>query len=350
MRRTSLLVVIVALFTVGIGLAAELESVQAPAPVVNPEVHEAYLKGRYQLEKLTDDGTKLAISYFEQALERDPNYALAYAGLAQAYLRARFAGVLPRNEAIKRAKAAGEKALELDPTLWEGHASLAIIRYEHDWDWAGAERAFKRAIELNPHNANTHYWYSHYLQSMGRSEESLAASKRAVELDPLSPVMNLHLGWEYYVARQYDQAIEQLRKALELDPNHPLAHNHLGRIFLQKGMYEKAIAKHQEAVNLAGVNLKHDLGYAYAVAGKTEEAVKILDELKELRKRRDFQPTGLAQLYGVLGEKEQAFAWLEKAYEERDGWLRQLKVDPRFDPLRDDPRFEGLLRRMNFPE
>ena len=350
MRRTSLLVVIVALFTVGIGLAAELESVQAPAPVINPEVHEAYLKGRYQLEKLTDDGTKLAINYFEHALERDPNYALAYAGLAQAYLRARFAGVLPRNEAITRAKAAAEKALELDPTLGKAHASLAIILYEHDWDWSGAEREFKRAIELNPNNVNTHHLYSEYLMLMGRSEESLTVSQRLVELDPLSPATNASLGSRYIFAHRYDRGIEQCRKALELDPNYATAHISLGRAYLGKEMYEEAVAEIQRAVDLSGGWPKHDLAYAYAMAGKRDDARKILHELIEDSKRGVVELNGIARIYAALGETDLAFGWLEKAYDDREGWLVALKVDPFFNSLRSDPRFQDLVRRMNFPE
>jgi TolB-like protein/DNA-binding winged helix-turn-helix (wHTH) protein/Flp pilus assembly protein TadD len=323
----------------------EEETRLAGARASNPGAYEAYLKGRYQ--NSTAKGTKLAIEYFQQALEKDPNYAPAYAGLAQAYNIARRRGVLPRKEAITRAKAAVEKALEIDPTLGEAHTSLARIRFSHDRDWSGAERAFKRAIELNPNNAATHHWYGHYLIQVGRMDESLTVARRLVEIDPISPGMNAHLGWAYFYARQYDRAIDQYRKALELDPNRISAHAGLGRAYLQKGMHEDAIAEFQKAVDLGGW-MKHDLGYAYAVTGKREEAVKTLEEL--LEQGKGAQPTGLAQLYGALGEKDQAFAWLEKAYEEHDSWLGMLKADPHYDSLRSDPRFETLLQRMNFPE
>ncbi len=326
-----------------IALRPEEEIRLAGARAINPGAYEAYLKGRHQ--KDTQKGTKLAIAYFQQALEKDPNYAPAYAGLAQAYIFGWHRGLLPRNEAITRAEAAVEKALEIDPTLGEAHTSLALIRDWHDRDWSGAERAFKRAIELNPNNANAQHRYSYYLIALGRHKESLAMRKRLVELDPLSPGRKEGLGFAYTFARQYDQAIDQYRKALELDPNS--AHPGLGRAYLQKGMHEDAIAAFQKAVDLGGWT-KHDLGYAYAVAGKREEAVKTLEEL--LEQGKGVQPTGVAQLYGALGEKDQAFAWLEKAYEEHDGWLAMLKVDPHFDSLRDDPRFQSLLRRMNFPE
>jgi tetratricopeptide (TPR) repeat protein len=328
----------------------EEETHLARARPIKPGTHEAYLKGRYHLETETDDGVKLAIEYFRQAVVKDPNYALAYTGLAEAYLVVRSRTLLPRNEAITRAKAAAEKALELDPTLGEAHASLAFILYEHDWDWSGAEREFKNAIELNPNNVNTHHLYSEYLTLMGRLEESLTVIQRLVELDPLSPAMHEHLGFAYIFARRYDQAIEENRKALELDPNYAAAHAALGRAYLHKGMHEEAIAELQQAVELSGGWPKHDLAIAYAMAGKRDDAGKLLDELVKLSKRGFVEMNGVARVYAALGDKEQAFAWLEKAYVERDGWMAALKMDPSFDPLRSDPRFQSLLRRMNFPE
>ncbi|MCH7985448.1 MAG: winged helix-turn-helix domain-containing protein [Acidobacteria bacterium] len=333
-----------------IALTPEEQARLAIASSVNPGAYESYLRGRYHLATETNDGMELAIKYFQQALEKDPNYALPYAGLAEAYQFVETRGLLPRSVAITRAKAAAEKALEMDPALGEAHTSLALIRYWHDWDWSGAERAFKRAIELNPGNANAHAWYSNYLIFVGRSEEAIAMRKRLVELDPLSPATNAMLGYAYVFARHYDRGIEQCRKALELDPNFAPAHAHLYRAYLAKEMYEEAIAEIQRAVDLSGGWPKHDLAYAYAMAGKRDDARKILHELIEDSKRGVVELSGIARIYAALGETDQAFGWLEKAYEDHEHWLVALKVDPFFDSLRSDPRFQDLVRRMNFPE
>jgi TolB-like protein/DNA-binding winged helix-turn-helix (wHTH) protein/Tfp pilus assembly protein PilF len=263
-----------------VAVTPEEETRLAGGRPVNPGAYESFLRGRYYLNSMTNDGVELAIKYFQRAIEKDPNYALAYARLAEAYCVVGGRGLLPRNEAITRSMAAAEKALEMDPMLGEAHASLAINRYSYDFDWSGAEKAFKRAIELNPNNTNAHYWYSLYLHSLGRSEEGVAVVKQSLELDPLSPRMNRRLGFAYTFARQYDQAIDQYRKALELQPHAIQAHSDLGRAYLQKGMHEQAIAEFQKAVDLGGW-MKHDLGYAYAVTGKREEAVKTLEELLE---------------------------------------------------------------------
>ncbi len=320
-----------------IAVTPEEEERLASARPVNPEAHEAYLKGRYHFEQFTQDGSRMATEYFQEAIQKDPNHAPAYAGLAESYL---FQG------ASERAREAAVKALEIDETSSEAHASLGVIK-NSDLDWAGADKEFKRAIELNPNNAPAHHRYGHYLMQVGRMDESLTLARRAVEIDPVSSSMNEHLGWVYLYTRQYDRAIDQYRKILELDPNRIRAHIGLGRAYLQKGMHEDAIAEFQKALDLGGW-MKHDLGYAYAVTGKREEAVKTLEEL--LEQGKGVSPTGLARLYGALGEKDQAFAWLEKAYEEHEGWLRMLKADPHYDSLRSDPRFHSLLRRMNFPE
>jgi tetratricopeptide (TPR) repeat protein len=333
-----------------IALTPEEQARLAIASSVNPGAYESYLRGRYHLATETNDGMELAIKYFQQALEKDPNYALPYAGLAEAYQFVETRGLQPRNAAITRARAAAEKALEMDPALGEAHTSLALIRYWHDWDWSGAERAFKRAIELNPGNVNAHHWYSNYLIFVGRSEEAIAMRKRLVELDPLSPATNAMLGYAYVFARHYDRGIEQCRKALELDPNFAPAHAHLYRAYLAKEMYEEAIAEIQRAVDLSGGWPKHDLAYAYAMAGKRDDARKILHELIEDSKRGVVELSGIARIYAALGETDQAFGWLEKAYEDHEHWLVALKVDPFFDSLRSDPRFQDLVRRMNFPE
>jgi TolB-like protein/DNA-binding winged helix-turn-helix (wHTH) protein/tetratricopeptide (TPR) repeat protein len=317
---------------------------------VNPQAYEAYLRGRFYLEKWTGDGASAAIGYFQEATRIDPKYAEAYAGLAESY--ATFTP-LPPSEAIPKARIAVAKALELDEKLAEAHASLAIIRFFHDWDWSGAEREFKRAIELNPNYGEAHHFYSHYLMAMGRTADSLAESQRNLELDPLSPAPNLHLGWHYLFARQYDQAIEQERKTLQMDPNYVQAHDQLGRAYEQKGMYQEAVAEFRRAVTLSGEETGSlvSLAHAYAVSGQKAEAKKLLVKLNARSKRGDDWPSGMAELYAGFGDKDKAFHWLEKGYEERDtGMALLLKASPRLDPVRSDRRFQSLLHRAGLSE
>jgi serine/threonine-protein kinase len=324
----------------------------ASARPVNPEAYGAYLKGRFHWNKRTEEEVRKGIEYFQQAIEKDPNYALAYAGLADSYNILGDYSYVPPEEAYPRAKVAAAKALETDDTLAEAHTSLAKAAHLYDWNWLAAERGFQRALALNPSYAPAHHWYAEYLAAMGRVDEAIAEKKRARELDPLSLIINSSEGWVLYFARRYDQAIEQLQKALEMDPNFAVAHLWLGWAYEQKGMYEEAIREFQKAVTLfkGSTYPIASLGHAYAVSGKRGEALKLLNELKELSKRRYVSAYDLALVYAGLGEKDQAFKWLEKAYEERYGWITMLKLEPRFDPLRADPRFQSLLRRMNFPE
>jgi serine/threonine protein kinase/Flp pilus assembly protein TadD len=317
----------------------------------NIEAYQLYLKGRYFWNKRTEKDMRKSLEYFQQAIEKDPNYALAYAGLADSYnMLARF-DALPSKEGFPRGKAAALKALGIDGTLAEAHTSLAHARLFYDWDWSGAERELKRAIELNPNNTSAHQWYTSYLSAMGRHDEAIARAKRAQELDPLSLVINTMVGRTFYFARQYDQAIEQFRKTLELDPNFALAQHFLGQAYEQKGMYDEAFAVFQKGITLSGgrSQMVAFLGHAYAVSGKRGEALKTLDELKELSKRRYVGPYNVALVYAGLGEKDQAFEWLQKGYEERSSELLWLAVIPGFDSLRSDPRFADLLRRMGLP-
>jgi len=321
----------------------------------NPEAYQLYLKGRFYWNRRTEDGARKAIEYFQLAIEKDPTYALAYTGLADCYsvlgTSYNVASLSP-SEAIPKAKAAATKALEMDDTLAEAHTSLAYIRLNYDWDWAGAEREFKRAIELDPNYANAHHWYSHYLIAMSRPEESLAESKRALELDQLDMVMNLHLGWHYIYAHQYDLAIEQFRKTLEMDPNYGLTHWYLGQAYAQKGMYAEAETELRKAKNLLQqiVAVDADIGYAYAASGKGGEAKKVIDELKQLSKQRYVSSYYIALIYAGLGEKDLAFEWLENAYKERSDLLVYLNRDPRLDSLRPDPRFADLVKRVGLPQ
>jgi tetratricopeptide (TPR) repeat protein len=328
-------------------LTGEEEKRMAKSYTANPEAYQDYLKGRYWWNKRNKEGSNRAIEYFQQAIAKDPNYALAYAGLADCYSGLPFNASVAPKEAIPRAKEAAQKALEIDDTLAEAHASLGFIRTIYDWDWPGAEKEFQRAIELNPNYAIAHRWYSLALEFTGRLEEAIAEDKRALELDPLSLPINAYTGLTFYDVRQFDQAIEQEHKALELDPNFILAHDFLGLAYVQKSMRKEGIAEFEKALVIAPGDALSlgELGNAYALGGKRAEAQKALDQLNELSKQRYVPAMARVVVDVGLGEKDKAFEWLEKAYEER--FVIQIKVDPQFDPLRSDPRFTDLLRRMN---
>jgi serine/threonine protein kinase/tetratricopeptide (TPR) repeat protein len=316
------------------------------------EAYQLYLKGRYYWNKRPRDIQK-GIDYFERAIARDPSYALAYTGLADCYssLGSWDGSDLPPREAFPKAEAAALKALAIDDRLGEAHTSLAYVRLHYNWDWAGAEREFKRAIELNPQYATAPHWYSHYLMAMGRTEESLAAAKRALELDPLDLIMNVHLAWHYWLAREYDHQVEQARKALELDPNFHQGLFFLGIAYEQKGMFAQAIAEHEKATAVSdrSMVMLSALGHAYGLAGRKAEAQKVLKELKELSDRRHIGAYEIAAIYVSLGEKDQAFAWLDRAFQERSSWLTYLKREPRLDSLRSDRRFRELMQRVGLP-
>ncbi len=313
------------------------------------DAYNLYLKGRYFWNKRTEEGFQKSLECFWQAIEKDPTYALAYAGIADCYDLLGWYGYLPPKEAFPRAKAAAEKALEMDNALAEAHTSLAGASEFYDWDWLAAEREYKRAIELNPSHATAHHWYAEFLSHMGRHEESTAEAKRALEIDPLSLIINALVGWLFYEARQYDRAIEQLQKTLEMEPSFIVAHFFLAFPYVQKAMYNEAIAEVQKAMDLSGRGIPlflAQLGAIYSYSGKRDEANKVLDELHELSKQRNVSPFYVALIHVGLGQKNQAFEWLEKAYEDRDHWLESLKVDPMLDSVRSDPRFTELLKKM----
>jgi len=316
---------------------------------ISPEAHEAYLKGRYHWNLRTEQGLKKGIEYFQQAIDKDPDYAPAYAGLADSYVGLAEWGLMASREAYPRAKAAASRALGIDETLAEAHASLGAARNDYDWDWVGAEKEFKRAIELNPGYATAHQWYAEYLSEKGRHDEAVAELRRAQELDPLSPIIGAVGGYIFLFAGRYDEAEAQCRRALELNAGFYPAHFNLGRVYLQEKLYAQAISEYEKAIAPEEGNpeLATELVRGYAAAGKRTEALKTLSQLKELSKRRYISPYRIAQAYAALGDFDQAFALLEKAYEERTGDLIQLKVEPENDPLRSDPRFQDLLRRMN---
>jgi TolB-like protein/DNA-binding winged helix-turn-helix (wHTH) protein len=319
---------------------------------INPEAHEAYLKGRFFWNKRTEQPLKKSIEYFEQAIEKEPRYALAYVGLADSYSILAQWDFLPPHEAYPKARAAATKALEIDEGLGEAHASLALVKQWYDWDFVGAERKYTRAIELNPNYAHAHHWYSELLGEMRRHEEAIAEIRKARGLDPLSLIINCIVGETFRFARRYEQALEQYRKTLEMDPNFAGTHEFLGRAYVEMGEYEKAISELRKGVALSGGSLGiiAELGHAYAVAGKRREAFQILRELKDASKRRYVSPFLMALIYTGLGEKDQGFLWLEKAYEDRSNLMSSLNVDPRFDPLRSDPRFQDLMRRIGLPQ
>jgi TolB-like protein/DNA-binding winged helix-turn-helix (wHTH) protein/Tfp pilus assembly protein PilF len=319
---------------------------------IDARAQEAYFQGRYYWNtKRTKEGLEKAIGFFEQAIEKDPDYAQAYSGLADSYVILGSRSFLPPKEAFGRAKTEAIKALALDNTLAEAYAAPALAGLYYDWEWAEAEREFRRAIELNPSYTNAHHWYSHFLLAMGRFDESLAESRRCIELDPLNPGMVVHLGEHYRYARQYDQAITQLLKAIEMDGSRYRAHDELGRAYEQKGMHAQAVAEFEKAANTSqeGSATLASLGAGYAAAGRRKDALGVVQRLKS-ESRNEYVPAyGLAEIYAVLRDKEQAFAWLEKAYQERSSPLVYLNVEPRLDGLRSDLRFQELVRRMRLP-
>ncbi len=323
----------------------------ARANRVDPEAYDAYLKGRYYSQR-RGDALRKGVQCFEHAIEKDPTFAAAYAGLADCLSLLGWWAFVPPAEGCGKAKEVALKAIQLDENLGEAHASLAWATVHYDYDFALAEREYRKCIELSPRHATGHQWFGLYLTMVGCHEEGLEALKTAIRLDPFVPIINGCLAWGYWLARRQDDHIEQLEKTLELDPNFAPVNWGLGLGYLEKGMYEPAIAAMQKSVQLSQrapifVSL---LGEAYAVAGRREDAQEILDELKETAKQRYVTPYVLARIFTALNEKDEAFRLLEKAFREHAAWTAFMKSDPRLDNLRSDPRFGDLLRRMNFPE
>jgi DNA-binding winged helix-turn-helix (wHTH) protein/TolB-like protein/Flp pilus assembly protein TadD len=319
----------------------------------NSEAYQLYLKGRYYWNKRSPEGLNKGIECFNQAIALDPNYALAYAGLADCHnMLGDYALMLP-NQTFLKGMGAASKALELDETLAEAHASLALAKLYYEWDFPGAEKQFQRALHLNPNYATAHQWYGEYLMLMGRADESLAEMRRAQELDPLSLIINTAVGYALWNARRYDEAIDQLRKTLELDANFLPAVAFLDMAYERKGMDQEFIASYQKEMILSGYSPAEAAAFReiYFKSGMHGFWLKILAWLKQEQvKRKYLAPIHMALGYVFLGQKDQAFAWLEKAYAERSGWMVHLKVDPRFDSLRSDPRFADLVRRVGLPQ
>jgi TolB-like protein/DNA-binding winged helix-turn-helix (wHTH) protein/Tfp pilus assembly protein PilF len=333
-----------------VNLTPEEQQRLASTRPVSAESYEAYLKGRYYWNKRSQEGLTKAIEYFQLATEKDPHYALAFAGLADCYsiIGSAIVGTVPSQDVAPKAKAAALKALELDDTLAEAQTSLATVRFNYDWDWPGASQGFQRSIELNPSYATAYQRYSLYLMAMGRTKESLAQMTRARELDPLSISMNFSLGWRLYMARKYDQAIEQLQNTLEMDPNFALPRMVLGQAYEQKNAYPQALGELQKAVSIShdSPQMLGALGHAYGASGNRSEAEKVLAQLMEQSKKQYVSPFYLAIVYAGLSENDKAVDWLEKAYEDRSNAIVFSKVDPQLDTLRSTPRFQSLLHRL----
>ena len=316
---------------------------------VNPEAYEAYLRGRYFWNQRTDGSLWKSLELFQHAIDIDPNSALPYAGLADAYLvlDSWTLEAAPPIELSPKARAAVDKALQLDPTLAEARTVLAGVKHA-DWDWSGAGVEYRRAIELNPNYAHAHHWYSQYLCELGRFDEGVAEADRAHALDPLNLMLGIDVGMRLYWARRYREAIAPIRKTLELDPNFRVARRFLGQVYEQNGMYEAAIAELRQAAKLSENNPIDlgALGHVYAVSGHRREALQILEELRQHSAKRYVSGYEFALIYAGLGKLEKAFQWLDKAFQEHSTWMLHLRVDPRLDPLRSDPRFQDLLRRV----
>src|SRR6266496_4512645 len=310
--------------------------------------HEDYLRGRYFWNKRSEAGLRKGIEYFQKAIDQEPTYALAYAGLADSYIMLANWGFTPPAEAYTKARAAALRALELDDQLAEAQTSLAYVTLLYDWNWQGAETRFRQAIALNVNYASAHQFYSILLMCSGRQIEALTEINRAKELDPLSLIVNDVVGWIQYEGRHYDQAIEQYNKTLEIDPNYAPVLLDLGSAYLRKGEYRKAIAQFEKARAVGGANglVLSNLAQAYALSGNQTEALNILKGMQEPSAPVFVSSWDQALIYTALGEKEKALALLQKAVDDHVGWVVRLRVDPAFDTLRSEPEFQALMRRL----
>lgn len=334
-----------------INLSPKEEARLAGGRAVDPEAYELYLKGRYEWNKRSQEGLKRGLEYFQQAINLEPTYALAYSGVADSYLALSSNGFLPGTEGDPKAKAAALKALELDETSAQAHTSLAQVLFDYSRDPEAALREFQAAIKLNPNYPLAHFWYSSRLAEMGRHEEAVREIEHARRLDPLSSRVNAGIAYVFYLGREYDRAIAEARKALELEPNDYLAHEMLASAYIEKGMSKEAVAESQKRQSMVPPDPEALAGLAcsYAAAGNREEALRILGKLRLQSKVKYISPFYIAEAYVGVGEKEEALAWLQKGLDLYDGNMGQLKVAPALDPLRSDPRFADLVRRIGLP-
>jgi TolB-like protein/Tfp pilus assembly protein PilF len=315
----------------------------------NPEAHSLYLKGRYFWNKRTEDDLNKAISYFKEAIELDPEFTVAFVGLADSYNLLPWYSSIPLKEIHPKAREAVEKALELDETLAEAHTSLALFKWIYDWDWKVAGEEFEKAIALNPGYASAYHWYFEYLATMEKLDEAISVIKKAQKYDPLSLIINSALGWGYYFIRQYDRAIEQSKKTLEMNPNFFWALYVLGISYLKDSNSVEALKVFQKASKISREHplfLSH-LGVAFAWSGETNKARDVVKKLEKRVEKKSSCSFFVALIHMALDDKEKAFEWLERSYKDRDLWLLFIKVDPLFDSLRSDPRFKELLKKIN---
>ena len=319
---------------------------ESPTQGIPAPVYEEYLKARYYWNKRTPEGLTKAITQFERVIRQAPRFAPAYSGLADCYnVLTVYEDAMPA-ETFSKAKAAAMKALELDERLGDAHASLGEIYFRFDWDWEAAETEFRRAIELEPGYSTAHHWYAEYLVAMGRYDEGIAETEKALELDPLSLIINADAGWFFDMAGKHDRALLQLRRTMELEPRFSPTHLYLGEAYLRKKMYPEAIAAYRDSASLGDSSYSAPLGYAFGRVGKRAEARKIIEQL---HRRPNMSPTSIAIVYAGLGDKDRAFALLERAFKDHDDSLIYIRSQTFFDPLRSEPRFQALLRRMAFP-
>ncbi len=317
----------------------------AKARPVNPEAYEAYLRGRYHWHRWPE-GLEKSVEYFQKAIEKDPGYAPAYAGLALCYTSMGY--FEPPKETFPKARAAALKALELDEALSEAHTALGYVKLNSDWDWAGAEQEFRRALELDPNSSDAHDRYATYLVTMGRFDQGISEGQQSLALDPLSRYTNMHLGWIYMMTRRYDAGIDQYKKTLELDPNYEWVRVPLAWSYTLKGMYPEAFAEYKTMGEYGSNN--NAAGFLYAVSGRRSEALRVVERMRRLSEQQYVDPYMMAVPYAGLGDRDNAIRLLTKAYEEHSAEMPQLKAEPFFDNLRSDPRFQHLVRRMNFPD
>jgi tetratricopeptide (TPR) repeat protein len=317
----------------------------------DPEAYRLYLKGRHHWNRWTEEGFYKAIEYFQQAIEKDPAYALAYTGVADSYVLLGWNGYLLPKDAFPKAKIAAMTALRLDPDLGEAHTPLAAVLWLHDWQWPEAETEFQRSLALNPCYPTANHWYAEYVMTMGRPEEAIARIKKSQELDPLSLIISVAIAWSFYMARRYDDAIDQLRRTVELDPNYPVTYWILCLVLRKMSRYDLAIAEGEKGVNLSGgsVLIRAALAQTLGTAGSREKALAILDDLTKLAKQKYVAAYFFALIHIGLGEDDRAIEYLEKSFEEHSHWLIYLHIDPSLDALRSHPSFQDLLQRVGLP-
>jgi tetratricopeptide (TPR) repeat protein len=335
-----------------IKLIGEEKKKLAKRQTENTEAYRLYLKGRYFWNKRSEAGLHKAIDYFEQAILQDPEYALAYAGLSDAYSMLGGYGYMPPQEAYKKAKDLALKGLELDQTLAEAHTSLATVLYRYDWNWKDAEVEFQKAVQYNYGYATAHHWYGVYLSLLGRMDEAVDEMDRAVELDPLSVVIHWTKGYVLWYGRRLEEALEEYDKALQLDPSFIRVHYDIALAYVQKGMLQEAKDEIRKAALLTDQppTMSALLGWVYASAGDQQEARKILGELMELSKRQFVSPYHIGLIHVALGQIDEAFQWLERSFEAKEDAVVSFKMNPRLDAIRTDPRFKDLLKRIGLPD